>query len=284
MVNKWQPRDKDKIYAPRQIKYDPYGVVPVDILIPFHGHYQKVYDLCKSLWKTLGLYHDYNICLIDDASPNEFFISGFEKAPRTTILRSDERLGFGGALNVGFENTEKQFILILHSDCLTEHHGWLKNLFKTLVDFRDEKVGMVTPLTNNPVTGPKCLQMDKGKFFEGLSGKDFILKEGCIPLYCALAPREVFGYIKGFVKPYPVGWYEDEELSHRMRSHGFQLGVSAKSWIYHEGGATVDAALRADPKLNQIMEANRDRCILDMQHTKQTATNVAARIPKRAAK
>lgn len=277
--DRWEPRDKDKVYSPRQIKYDPYGVVPVDILIPFHGQYQKVYDLCKSLWKTLGLYHNYNICLIDDASPNEHFLRGFEKAPRTTILRSEERLGFGGALNVGFENTERPFVLILHSDCVAEHHSWLKSLFETWVSFREQKVGLVAPLTNNPVTGPDCLRMDKAQFFGGRSRKDFILEEGCIPLYCALAPREVFRYINGFVKSYPVGWYEDEELTHRMRSYGFKLGVSGKSWIYHKGGATVDTLLRDEPELKETMEANRDRCILDIQHTKRTATDVAARIP-----
>lgn len=253
--------------------------MPVDILIPFHGQYQKVFDLCKSLWKTLGLYHDYNICLIDDASPNEHFIRGFERAPRTTVLRSDQRLGFGGALNAGFENTEKMFVLILHSDCVAESHSWLKELFRTLVGFRDERVGMVSPLTNNPGMGPECLRMEKKEFLANPTRRGFILKEGFLPLYCALAPREVFGHIQGFIKSYPTGWYEDEELAYRMRAYGFKLAVSGRSWIYHEGGATVNTLLRDDPDLLKLMEANRERCLLDMKQTKQVARDVASRIP-----
>lgn len=272
MANNWQPSNTDKIYTPRVIQNDPYASVSVDILIPFHGKYQKVYDLCKSLWKTLGRYHDYNICLIDDASPNEFFIRGFEKAPRTTILRSDERLGFGGALNIGFNNTQRQFVMILHSDCIAEHQGWLTNLLKTLVSFKNEKIGMVAPMTNNPVTGPNCLKIEKGKFFEEDQRKDFILKDGFIPLYCALSPREIFSRINGFVKPYPLGWYEDEELSYRMKAYGFKLGVSGKSWIYHQGAETVNTTLKEKPEYQSLMESNREKCILDMQRMKQVAT------------
>jgi GT2 family glycosyltransferase len=99
-----------------------------------------------------------------------------------------------------------------------------------------------------------------------------------------LAPREVFQYIKGFVKPYPFGWYEDEELSHRMRAYGFKLGVSGRSWIHHEGGATVKTIVGEDPKVREIMESNRERCIADMKRTKQVAQDVASRIPHRARK
>lgn len=259
------PTDKNKTYTPRIIKQDFYASVSVDILIPFYGQYKKVGDLCRSLWKTLGLYHNYNICLIDDASPNNYFIEGFRNAPRTTLIQNAIRLGFGGALNVGFNQTNRDFVLIMHSDCVAEGHSWLKELFKTLFTLRNKKVVMVSPMTNNPGTGPDCLKMKKNEFLNRKPQKDFILEEGCLPLYCALAPREIFGRINGFVKPYPIGWYEDEELSYRIRASGHKLGVAVNSWINHVGAATVNDILRDEPTAKDIMENNRQKCIEDMR-------------------
>lgn len=248
----------------------------VDIIIPFYGQYQKVYSLLKSIWNGTKS-NPYHIYLIDDCSPNEGFVTGFDEAPRTTVIRNESQLGFGGALEVGFQRSlEKQakaekierfftptnFVLFMHSDCLIENANWLSELITTYMRLKDHDVGLVSARTNNPgaATDPRL----KGEQKESVP--DVILEEGCVPLYCALCNRSLFKQIGGFIKPYPYGWYEDEELALRMKRYGLKQAISGGSWVKHKGGATFRTMKN---KIQDVMEQNRNQCIADLRALQQ---------------
>lgn len=234
----------------------------VDIIIPYHGQYEKVYRLLKSIWISTRS-NPYQICLVDDHSPNSEFIIGFEKAPWTKTKRNEERqLGFGGSLAVGFNETSNDFIVIMHSDCYVEDNRWLASLIRSYMALQRYKVGLVVARTNNPGTdADPRLRAEKND----PRVQDIILEEGCVPLYCALCERSLFQHIRGFIRPYPYGWYEDEELAHRMRKFGLKQAISGNSWIGHEGGATFDALLKKDPTIKTILENNRLLCVQDLK-------------------
>jgi GT2 family glycosyltransferase len=243
------------------MSHEPFSRSPVDIIIPFHGLYGKVTKLVESiLFATKS--NPYQICLVDDCSPNEKYVEQLQKAPQILTLRTPEQLGFGGALQYGFERTQQPWVVFLHSDCVVDDPGWLIEMGKSLMRWRNEgkPVKMVAARTNNPVGGPQCLKSPTRA-----TGKDEILEEGHLPLYCVMCHRDLFPNIGGFVKNYPYAWYEDEELAARMRKRGFLQGVCGRSWVKHHGGLTIEELWRKNPKAKEIMEANRDRCLLDMQ-------------------
>ena len=243
------------------VKADTYLRYPVDILLPFHGQYQRVFQLCKAIWRTLGLRFKYQICLIDDHSPNGHFIRGFVKAPRTLCIRNDSQLGFGGALEEGFKNTQSPWVVTMHSDVLPENHLWLSGLIDSFNALQHSKVAMVSARSDKPGEGfSSLLKGDKD-----MVDKDVVIKEGSLPLYCAFFPRKLFSKIGGFIKAYPYALYEDEELAYRMKKYGYAQGVSGVSWVKHEEGATIAEVCRNNPQIKDAMEANRDRCIADMQ-------------------
>ena len=233
-----------------------------DILIPFNGQYKKIYELLKSIW--LGTKSNpYQIYLIDDCSPNNVYVDGFKDAPHTTIVKNKQQLGFGGALEAGFKAATEPspFVVFMHSDCSIQDPNWLLELLKSYIYLRNQNVGLVSARTNNPGEGAnpllKSSQSDKNQ--------DVILEKGCVPLYCAICERNLFDTIKGFIKPYPYAFYEDEELANRMRHFGLKQGISGKSWIYHEGGATISNLFKSKPHLQQIVYENRNRCIEDLK-------------------
>jgi len=245
----------------------------VNIIIPFHGQYGKVSKLVNSI--LMGVKSNpYQICLVDDCSPNNFIDdfkgsqfaknigSGrFSYKPQIVAYRTPEQLGFAGALKYGFDKTEEPWVMFMHSDCVIENTSWMVEMGKSLLDFKEKGVRMVSARSNNP--GPGAHETLRGKKTDEVD--DFVLESGVLPLYCAMAHRDLFGHIGGFLKPYPFGWYEDEELSFRMRKHGFKQGVCGKSWVHHEGGATIEQLWKDQPETKEIMESNRDKCIADME-------------------
>jgi hypothetical protein len=133
---------------------------------------------------------------------------------------------------------------------------------RSLLRLKDRGVKMVSARTNNP-----------GEFFpelkgeKGVLGEDVIL-DAFIPLYCVMCHRGLFSRIGGFVKNYPLCGYEDQELAYRMNHYGFKQAVCGRSWVRHEGAATVEAVCQAQFKAQRIMEANRETCVADMRRLK----------------
>ena len=243
----------------RALKFVPFSRSPVTIIIPFHGEYERVGRLVSSIWNATRS-NPYEICLVDDCSPNSNFIASMKDQPQVVNLRTPERLGFGGALKYGFDKTEQPWVCFLNSYCEIQDVNWLIAMGQSLLNLKDQGVRMVSARTNNPGTlGDKRLRGKKGDLID-----DIVLEDTYLPLYCSMCHRDLFDHIGGFIKPYPYGWYEDEELAYRMRHYGFRQAICGKSWVHHEGSVTVRNVLKNDRKAEKIMNSNRDRCISDI--------------------
>jgi GT2 family glycosyltransferase len=260
----------EKIQKSRPMAFKPFSRSAVDILIPFHSQYERVSELIRSILLSVKS-NPYQITLIDDASENKNFgeeiKKQFQKAtpegfkPQVQYIRSEEQIGFAGALKLGFESTSQPWVLFMHSDCLVEDPNFMISMGQSLLNWKKEgfAVKMVSARSNNPC-GCEPAKSD----MLDMEGKDIILEE-TMPLFCSMCHRDLFGYIGGFLKPYPYAWYEDEELSHRMKKHRLLQGISAKAWVRHQGGCTIDYVWKHRPESKKIMEENHGRCLSDMR-------------------
>ena len=239
----------------------------VSIIVPFHGKYElctKLVDSILRLTKT----NYYELCLVDDASPNKEYLERAEKnlmrrnSPiAIKCVRCEEQLGFAGAAKVGYDNTVSPYVVVINSDCLITNGNWLRGLGESLLEMKKDGVKMISAKTNNTVGGSTKQLGNKNE-----SGDNLILdKDEHLSLYCFMFHRDLFYHIGGFIKPYPIGYYEDEELAFRMKKHNFKQGVSGKSWVHHEGEATLKYLLRKRPEIRQIIDQNYERCLRDMQ-------------------
>lgn len=230
----------------------------VDIIIPFHGQYDHVRRLLSSvLHKTRS--NPIWVTLVDDGSPNLGFLETISQAPRTQCIRLEQQSGFGNALRVGYENTEQPYICFLNSDCVVHNGSWLEELGTALLTMREDNVRLVSARSNNPLSDIPEL---KSECMEAIPN---VIVDSPLPLYCAMCHRELFNRIGGFIKSYPYGWYEDEELFWRMHKHGFRQGIAGRSWVHHEGEATIQYLWKKNPAIKQTMLENKERCLQDIR-------------------
>lgn len=256
-----------KDYAVRPVEVPSEFHHPVDIIIPFHGQYEKVTSLLESIYRfTRSNY--ITITLVDDFSPNEDFIGTISRniKRRTNefnAIRGVEQRGFAGASKIAFDRTENPYVCLMNSDCLIEDSNWLRALGETLLGLKKEGVRMVAPLTNNAVGGHEAQQGEKSD-----RDNDHIILEGDahLSMYCVLCHRELFTRCGGFLQEYPYGYYEDVEFAWRMKKNGFKQAVCRSSWVRHEGMATITGLWRKDEKIRDIMEnTNHERCLADIK-------------------
>jgi len=256
----------------------PFSASRVDIIIPFHSQYEKVSRLVQSILVSVRS-NPYQITLVDDCSENKIFGEELKREfakntpegyrPQVQYIRSEQQLGFAGALKLGYEATDNPWVLFMHSDCVVEDPNFMIDMGQSLLRWKSEgtPVKMVSARSNNPgdLEAAKADRNDKGE-------KDIVLGEETLPLFCAMCNRELFRHIGGFLKTYPYAWYEDEELAHRMRGRGLLQGISTKAWVRHHGGATVKYLWETRPDTKSVMEANRDLCVADIRRIRASAS------------
>lgn len=252
----------------------------VSIIIPYHGQYSKVTRLVDSILRITQS-NPYQICLVDDASPQdsddlemfhktfrELIKPAFGSLPQIITTRNPEQIGFAASINRGLEFSADQkvalpWVVFMHSDCVVKDPNWMIEMGRSLLDGKSHNMRMVSARSNNP--GEDVYHELKCDRFDITEDDEDIIIDSAIPLYCAMAHRDLFSRIQGPLKPYPYAMYEDEELHYRMRKFGFYQGVSMKSWVYHEGGATISSVIEKDPIVRRKMEENRDLCIQDIK-------------------
>jgi len=242
-----------------KLKNPPFGRSPVDIIVPFHGQYEKVVKLIESVYRVRS--NPYQLTLVDDGSPNTGFLAQIENLPQLKCIRLEKQRGFGAALKAGFDATQQPWVMFMHSDVECEDPLWMIRLGQTLLELKDQNVKMVSARTNHPMCEDRRFVALKG-----MTSEHVILQPGeSMPLYCAMCHRDLFKHIGGFVKEYPIAMYEDQELSHRMAAFGFKQAISGTSWVQHHGNATISEVARANPVAAREMERNYDRCLADMK-------------------
>lgn len=146
----------------------------------------------------------------------------------------------------------------MHSDCVVRDPNFMIEMGQALFEWKEEDVPvkMVSARSNNPRDCEKA----KSTIY-----KNIILEDETLPLFCFMCHRELFDHIGGFIKNYPYGWYEDEELAYRMRKYGYKQGISTKAWIEHEGAATIKYLWSKNKEAQNIMENNRELCVRDIK-------------------
>ena len=240
----------------------------VDIVIPFHGQYERVSRLVDSILKYTRS-NWYRISLIDDGSENIDFGKEYNELKRPAshppirCIRSNDHRGFASACKLGFESTKYPWVCFVNSDCEIKDINWLKNLGACMAKLKSQNVKLIVPRTNNHVGGHDAQLGTKER-----KSDDVILDEGHVSLYCFFCHRQLFDRIGGFIKEYPYGWFEDQELAARMRKYGFRQAICGSSWIYHEGEATVKEIMRNNPSVQEAMMANRQNLMRDLAELK----------------
>jgi GT2 family glycosyltransferase len=144
----------------------------------------------------------------------------------------------------------------MHSDVEAQQNQWLINMMTSMNNLKSTGVKMVSAQSDNPVNGDPRLKASKID-----TNDDITLSDDYLPFYATLFHRQLIKAV-GALKEYPYAGYEDEEFAFRLRKKGFKQAICGKSWVHHEGSATIKTV---SPKIQKIIfEENRNKCIADM--------------------
>lgn len=165
-----------------------------------------------------------------------------------TFFRSDANLGFGGGCNKGCSLGNSPNILLLNNDALLPRHG-LRRLLSAMEQNQMDAVGPISNETGEiqKYWGPyqvtkyrsEMRRVDE-KLERGYGEKVAVFHR--LAGFCLLVKRSAFESVSGFSDHYGVGYYEDDDLSYRLRLAGFKLAVAPGVFVHHHGSRSFKKA------------------------------------------
>lgn len=270
-------KNPKNVYHKRPLEREQCATSVVEIIVPFHGQYDKLGRLISSVYRGTSS-NPFRLTIVDDGSPNNGFIKQLEreaekeKIKNLSLIRIDQQRGFGAALWEGFSRTEFPYICFLNSDCVVEDVNWLKALHTSYMQLAGQGVKFLSARMDNPTTGDPRVRGSRSEkprdiIIDVDSINQIIDNDKYLPLTATFCHRDLFKRI-GPIKSYPFGMYEDIELACRLFSYGYKQAISGASWIHHEGGATFRSLARNAVAQEEINE-NFSRCCQDIKLLKK---------------
>jgi glycosyltransferase involved in cell wall biosynthesis len=248
-----------KIAINRTVTAHPFYMQPVEIIIPFHNRQEMITNLINDIYVTVSK-NPYIITLVDDASRNTEFAKAIadKKMTNVRVIIHQKHRGFGAAVNNALLNpysSNIKWVCVLHSDVRLKDPNWLYNLGVSMHEMKASGVKMVAPLTDNPGIGHPDLKAAKAT-----DQSDKLLENDFLPLYCALAHRQLFNVV-GLLPEYPYAGNEAEEYALAMKEKGFKQAICMSSWVHHEDRGTI-SQYDGSPRVQKILRKSREQFVI----------------------
>ena len=223
----------------------------IDIIVPFHGCYESVNKLIKSIFMYSSQIIN-KLILVDNGSENKEFGLMYSQHPKIKIIRSEKNLGFGAGVNLGMRNVEKTIVVIMHGDsCLVDRKS-LSNLYKDFISMRHDNVAMMTAITNNPQVNENILQRKNV-----VDEPPKLIINNFVPMYCCIIELAAWHSTQG-IPEFPLAWFEDEAFCYKLTKLGYKIAISYKSFVEHKGSLTIKSLISKNVKNLEIMKSNID--------------------------
>jgi GT2 family glycosyltransferase len=220
-------------------------------------------------------YKNYDIIVVDNFSTDNSAAQLEKNFPSIILLKSDENKGFTGGNNLGFDyaiNEGYEYVMMLNNDVAVEP-DFLEPLVVKLD--MDEKIGGVQPLIY--FYHDRELIWNAGSRYNAIFGIPYILgyyrkdkgqlqrkKQKSIDWItgCAFMIRTEVLKKVGVLKQDFFIYYEDVDLSFRIKEAGYALAYEASSVVYHKTGMSHKSKEKLkegylNPKVHYLNARNR---------------------------
>ena len=203
----------------------------------------------KSLHNTIN--KNYDIILVDNGSEDGSSDKLRNEFIDILVLKSPKNLGFTGGNNMAIQyalENQYEYILMLNNDVFV-HQNFIFHL-QNYLDF-NSKIGVVQPLiykypeTKNIWNGGGYFNRFLAKSFSNrkfngdLSPRSIDWVSGCAFMVRASVLRE-----NGLFNEKYFAYFEDVDLSLRIRQSGHKLALIPNAVIYHIGGGSSNSTER----------------------------------------
>lgn len=198
-------------------------------------------DMLESL-KLLS-YTNYEVIIVDNASPNDNPDVIKETYPGITLIKSKKNLGFAGGNNLGVAVAKGDYLLFINNDTIVPS-GFVEPLVETLQN--DASIGMVSPkikfhwdstliqyagytpmshwtIRNNSIG---YHQKDDGRFDQ--EGETESVHGAAM-----MIPKSVIDDVGTMAEIYFL-YYEEHDWAEMIKRAGFKIYYQPKSYILHK--------------------------------------------------
>jgi N-acetylglucosaminyl-diphospho-decaprenol L-rhamnosyltransferase len=203
---------------------------------------------------------EHEVVLVDNASTDGTAELVAERFPRVRVLRLEENVGFGRAVNRGAELVETDVVVLVNNDVVCEP-DFLERLLAPLADPGVSMVAGVLLQHDRPgLVDSAGIELDVTlrSWDVGWNrpvGELDTAPEPVGPCGGAAAYRtEAFRAVGGFDKSFFAYW-EDVDLALRLRLAGHRCVRAADARALHEHGQTLGAASPAQRRLEAFGRA-----------------------------
>lgn len=237
------------------------------IIVNYNGK-----ELLEKSLPSVVKYTNADICVVDNNSTDDSLSFLKNNYPSIKLIESEENLGYGNAHNLALETHPNYNYYVFMNNDITVTSNWLEEMIK--VFNTKEGVGAV---------GPKILLSKKKdeKYLVNSAGMDInkhliaydryegeyddekyntVEKVDGICGAVMLVSKEVIEKVKGF-NPKMFLYYEDVDLSLRIRDLGYDIYYCGNSVVYHNHMASTKDM--GSFKRNRMNMVNRYTSIKD---------------------
>ena len=210
---------------------------------------------------------NYEIVVIDNGSTaDEFHLLTRQLPPEVRLISLRENLYFGEANNIGVEAATGDYVLFLNNDVQVTA-GYLAPLLRAFAEnYSVGGVGSKFLYPDGSLQEAGAFVLEDGNTFQqGKFGMEVSerFNQGCqIVDYCSaaclLVRRDAFLAICGFDPLYDPAYFEDVDLSFRLRSNGLYTYYCSESVVYHLENMT-SLAVWSRQEVGAVAAANHER-------------------------
>jgi GT2 family glycosyltransferase len=236
----------------------------VSVVIPVHNKFSVTYHCLASLVLARND-ASFEVIVVDDGSSDET-LELADIAPNVVVCRNDDAQGFVGACNLGASQARGEYVVLLNNDTETTP-GWLDELIGAFDRFDD--VG----LAGSRLLYPDGRLQDAGGIVWS-SGNPWNYGRGQNPAdprfsyarqadylsgAALMVPRQVWEKVDGLSKEYAPAYFEDTDLSFKVRDAGYTTWFVPSSEVYHFEGISNGTDVNTTSGLKRFQEVNRPK-------------------------
>jgi len=197
-------------------------------------------------------YPNYEVIVIDNASPNDTPDIIKTKYPNTILIKSETNLGFAGGNNIGIINSKGKYLLFINNDTEVE-----PDFLEPLVDAfeSDSTLGMVSPkIIFHHSKSERLMQYAGGSEINYTKGTGHFYGYGEIDKgqynttytnlihgAAVMVPRELMKTVGVWPDVYFL-YYEEIDWSEHFKKSGYKLKYISESTIYHKESISIGKA------------------------------------------
>lgn len=212
----------------------------ISIVVLNYHTYSAISTLLEVLYSE-PVASDFEVIIIDQNKQPAVatrYYAQWRRHESLTVYPQETNLGFARGCNLGFHYSHGDYVLFLNSDAWIRPKG-LITLVNELVD-HPEAVA-VGPVSNRASDVQTVYDWPPERDFHRMAeylAFDWSKAEDSFEYhklsgFCLLVRRAIFDRVKGFDEKFGLGYFEDDDLSSRLRRYG-TLRIVPSVFVYHK--------------------------------------------------